>query len=87
MTEEERNETCREHPLASPADDGGRRGDVSQGRSLVHGIVVHIADRRFRGLLRAVLDHIGHRHPEDLERIRRWVNREVSTVQTAATSA
>ncbi len=47
----------------------------AQGPWLVHGIPVHVGDRRFRGYLGAVLDRIGDRRPEDLDRIRRRVSR------------
>jgi len=56
---------------------GEARGDDGPARApwLVHGIPVHVGDRRFRGFLGAVLDRIGSRHPEDLDRIRRRVSR------------
>lgn len=51
--------------------EGSRDGE----RCLIHGIEVNIYDQRFRRILRAVLDRIGRRHPEDLARIRRRVSR------------
>ena len=49
--------------------------DPARAPWLVHGIPVHVGDRRFRGFLGAVLDRIGDRRPEDLDRIRRRVSR------------
>jgi len=55
--------------------EAGGDGGGSQGPWLVHGLEVRVGDRRFRGHLGAVLDRIASRHPEDLDRIRRRVNR------------
>ena len=55
--------------------EAGGDGGGSQGPWLVRGILVHVGDRRFRGYLDAVLDRIGGRRPEDLDRIRRRVSR------------
>jgi len=55
--------------------EGGPRSGPARGPWLVRGIPVHLGDRRFRGFLGAVLDRIGDRHPEDLDRIRRRVSR------------
>ena len=56
---------------------GEARGDGGPARRpwLVRGVEVRVGDRRFRGFLGAVLDRIGDRHPEDLDRIRRRVSR------------
>jgi hypothetical protein len=54
--------------------EAGGDGGGSQGPWLVHGIPVHVGDQRFRGFLGAVLDRIGSRRPEDLDRIRRRVS-------------
>ncbi len=50
-------------------------GNAGDGPWLIHGVEVHIDDRRFRGFLRSVLSHIGDQYPEDLDRIRRRVSR------------
>ncbi len=47
-------------------DEDERDGDHAP----IHGIEIDVWDRRFRGLLRAVLDHLADRFPEDLARIR-----------------
>jgi hypothetical protein len=55
--------------------EAGGDGGGSRGPWPVRGIPVHVGDRRFRGFLGAILERIGSRHREDLERIRRRVSR------------
>jgi len=71
-----------DHILELLAEDEDGPADKKQGEAgparepwLVRGIPVHLGDRRFRGFLGAVLDRIGDRHAEDLDRIRRRVSR------------
>jgi len=70
--------------LLAEDEDGapeGARGEVGpqsgpvRGPWQVCGVAVHVGDERFRGYLGAVLDRIGDRRPEDLDRIRRRVSR------------
>ena len=62
-------------PAEKKQGEAGGDGGGSQGPWQVCGVAVHVGDRRFRGYLGAVLDRIGDRHPEDLDRIRRRVSR------------
>ncbi len=66
--------------LGMPTDEAIRRlaaqAGIGDGGPLpIHGIEVTVGDRQFRGHLRAVLDRIGHRYPNDLDRIRSRVSR------------
>jgi len=57
------------------AAESGPGSDPGRGPWEVCGVAVHVGDGRFRGFLGAVLDRIGDRRPEDLDRIRRRVSR------------
>jgi len=62
-------------PAEKKQGEAGPGSDPARAPWLVHGIPVHVGDLRFRGFLGAVLDRIGDRRPEDLDRIRRRVSR------------